>query len=105
MATVTFGDFEWEAEKASSNRRKHGVSFEEAAEAMRDPFSVDFEDILHPENTVTWQCRPAIASCMSSPPSEETACASSAPAWQRTMSDASTKKSPEPVEPSVESLE
>ena len=58
MATVIFGDFEWDGEKAYSNRRKHGVSFEEAAEAMRDPLSVDFDDIEHPENTVTLAMSP-----------------------------------------------
>ncbi|MFT3768827.1 MAG: BrnT family toxin [Minicystis sp.] len=58
MATVVFGDFEWDAEKASSNRRKHGVSFEEAAEAMRDPLSVDFEDVAHAENVVTLAMSP-----------------------------------------------
>ena len=58
VATVIFGDFEWDGEKADSNRRKHGVSFEEAAEAMRDPLSVDFEDIEHPENTVTLAMSP-----------------------------------------------
>jgi uncharacterized protein len=30
--------FEWDAQKASSNAEKHGVSFEEAAEAFLDPF-------------------------------------------------------------------
>ena len=58
MATVVFGDFEWDDEKASSNRTKHKVSFEEAAEAMRDPLSVDFEDLEHPENTVTLAMSP-----------------------------------------------
>jgi hypothetical protein len=58
VATVVFGDFEWDADKASSNRRKHQVSFEEAAEAMRDPLSVDFEDLEHPENTVTLAMSP-----------------------------------------------
>ncbi len=58
VATVVFGDFEWDAEKAFANRRKHSVSFEEAAEAMRDPFSVDFEDIAHPENTLTLAMSP-----------------------------------------------
>ena len=58
MATVVFGDFEWDADKASTNRRKHGVSFEEAAEAMRDPLSVDFEDLAHPENAVTLAMSP-----------------------------------------------
>jgi uncharacterized protein len=36
-------------------RRK---AFEEAAEAMLDPRSVDFEDIEHPENTVTLAMSP-----------------------------------------------
>jgi uncharacterized protein len=58
VATVIFGDFEWDSGKASSNRAKHAVSFEEAAEAMRDPRSVDFEDIAHPENTVTLAMSP-----------------------------------------------
>jgi uncharacterized protein len=30
--------FEWDAIKASSNAEKHGVTFEEAAEAFFDPF-------------------------------------------------------------------
>ena len=55
---MIFGDFDWDAEKASAKRRKHSVSFEEAAEAMRDPLSVVFEDIAHPENTVTLAMSP-----------------------------------------------
>lgn len=31
-------EFEWDEKKAKSNIRKHGVSFEEAAEAFLDPF-------------------------------------------------------------------
>jgi uncharacterized DUF497 family protein len=27
-ATVVFGDFEWDAEKAEENLRKHNISFE-----------------------------------------------------------------------------
>jgi uncharacterized protein len=30
-------EFEWDDEKAESNRRKHGVSFEEAATIFNDP--------------------------------------------------------------------
>jgi len=30
--------FEWDADKARSNRVKHGVTFEEAAEVFFDPF-------------------------------------------------------------------
>ena len=37
MATVIHGDFEWEADKASTNRRKHAVSFEEATTIFADP--------------------------------------------------------------------
>ncbi len=31
-------EFEWDAQKARSNVEKHGVTFEEAAEAFFDPF-------------------------------------------------------------------
>ena len=55
---ANFGDFEWDIEKASSNRRKHGVAFEEAAKAMRDPFAVDFEDLADPSKLVTLAMSP-----------------------------------------------
>lgn len=58
MAVVVFGDFEWDDQKAASNRRKHQVSFEEAAEAMRDPLAVDFEDVAHPDNLLTLAMSP-----------------------------------------------
>lgn len=31
--------FEWDADRAKGNLQKHGVTFEEAAEAFFDPFS------------------------------------------------------------------
>lgn len=31
------GDFEWDADKAKSNERKHGVSFREALTVFADP--------------------------------------------------------------------
>jgi uncharacterized DUF497 family protein len=31
-------EFEWDEDKAQSNVKKHGVTFEEAAEAFFDPF-------------------------------------------------------------------
>ena len=34
--------YEWEAEKAKANLRKHGVSFEEAATIFLDPLAVTF---------------------------------------------------------------
>lgn len=39
--------FRWHPEKARSNLRKHGVSFEEAASVFRDALSVTIGDPLH----------------------------------------------------------
>lgn len=36
MATVVFGDFEWDSRKAADNLRKHGVSFDEASTIFAD---------------------------------------------------------------------
>jgi uncharacterized protein len=36
VATVVFGDFEWDDVKAAENVRKHGVSFEEGASVFLD---------------------------------------------------------------------
>ena len=58
MTTVIYGDFEWDAEKAELNAAKHGVPFEEAAEAFTDPWSVDFADTLRPERLVTLAMSP-----------------------------------------------
>jgi uncharacterized DUF497 family protein len=41
--------FDWDPGKAQSNRRKHGVSFEEAATAFLDPDGLDGEDLGHSE--------------------------------------------------------
>ena len=48
MSTVVHGDFEWDDEKAASNLAKHGVTFQEAALSMKDPLSLDFEDVVEP---------------------------------------------------------
>jgi uncharacterized DUF497 family protein len=53
VPTVVYGDFEWDDAKASANEAKHGVRFEEAAEALTDPFSVDFNDAAQPDRLVT----------------------------------------------------
>lgn len=58
MPTVVHGDFEWDDDKASRNAAKHGVSFPEAAVAMQDPLSVDFDDLLEPANLVTLAASP-----------------------------------------------
>ncbi len=36
--------FEWDDQKAASNRRKHGVSFDEAREVFDDPNALDDAD-------------------------------------------------------------
>jgi uncharacterized protein len=42
--------FEWDDEKADSNLRKHGISFEEAKSVFYDLLSVTIPDILHSED-------------------------------------------------------
>lgn len=40
-------EFEWDSEKADSNLKKHGVSFDEAATAFADPLSLTIPDPDH----------------------------------------------------------
>jgi uncharacterized protein len=40
---------EWDPVKARTNRRKHGVTFEEAATIFTDPLSFTIPDPLHSE--------------------------------------------------------
>ncbi|MBS1961186.1 MAG: BrnT family toxin [Bdellovibrionales bacterium] len=35
---------EWDARKAESNRKKHGIRFEEAATVLLDPLAITFVD-------------------------------------------------------------
>lgn len=39
--------FEWDEEKAEANRKKHGVSFEEALAVFDDPYAVELIDEAH----------------------------------------------------------
>ena len=39
--------FEWDAQKASSNLRKHGVSFDEAVSVFADELALTFADTDH----------------------------------------------------------
>jgi uncharacterized DUF497 family protein len=39
--------FEWDAKKARTNRRKHGVSFDEACTVFDDPLAAIFTDEDH----------------------------------------------------------
>jgi len=40
-------NYEWDAKKAKTNLRKHGVSFEEAATVFLDPLAITFPDPDH----------------------------------------------------------
>ena len=42
--------FEWDPKKALLNLKRHGISFDEASTAFRDPLSQTIEDPLHSEN-------------------------------------------------------
>lgn len=44
--------FEWDPAKAAWNRRKHGVSFEEAATTFEDELARLFPDLRHEERFV-----------------------------------------------------
>lgn len=39
--------FEWDDLKAASNKKKHGISFEEATTVFGDPLARIFDDELH----------------------------------------------------------
>ena len=39
--------FNWDKEKATSNKRKHGVTFDEASTVFADPLAVIFDDEEH----------------------------------------------------------
>jgi len=43
-------EFEWDPVKAASNEEKHGVSFDEAATAFGDPFSLTIADPDHSDD-------------------------------------------------------
>ena len=43
-------EFSWDRAKAASNRRKHGVSFEEACTVFCDDFAVQFFDREHSDD-------------------------------------------------------
>lgn len=42
--------FEWDRQKAETNLRKHGVSFEEAQTVFTDPLAITLFDPDHSEN-------------------------------------------------------
>ncbi|MBX3243087.1 MAG: BrnT family toxin [Acidobacteria bacterium] len=48
-------EFEWDPRKAAANYRKHGVSFDEAAEAFFDENAVELYDDSHSEKEIRYQ--------------------------------------------------
>jgi uncharacterized protein len=44
--------FEWDETKARSNRRKHGVSFEEASTVFANPLAAIFPDPDHSQDEI-----------------------------------------------------
>jgi uncharacterized DUF497 family protein len=46
--------FEWDPTKAGLNRRKHGISFEEAAEVFRDPAALSLYDGRQADREDRW---------------------------------------------------
>jgi uncharacterized DUF497 family protein len=42
--------FSWDAGKATGSRKKHAVTFEEAATAFRDPEGLDWDDFEHSDS-------------------------------------------------------
>ena len=47
-------EFEWDLTKAEANRRKHGVSFVEAATAFLDPRMLTLYDEEHSDSEDRW---------------------------------------------------
>lgn len=47
-------EFEWDLTKARANRRKHGVSFEEAASAFGDSLAITYRDPDHSVGEMRW---------------------------------------------------
>lgn len=44
--------FEWDPRKAASNKRKHGISFEEAAECFKDPLALFLTEPAYPDRAI-----------------------------------------------------
>lgn len=40
-------EFEWDSGKATTNKRKHGITFQEAATVFGDPLAITFNDPDH----------------------------------------------------------
>ena len=47
-------DLEWDPDKAKRNRKRHGISFEQAATVFRDPRALSLFDDKHSETEDRW---------------------------------------------------
>lgn len=47
-------NFEWDATKAATNQRKHGVSFDRATTVFNDQFMLSIPDDEHSETEERW---------------------------------------------------
>lgn len=54
MTTVFDYHFEWDATKATSNQRKHGISFDLAATVFLDPLMISIPDKERSETEERW---------------------------------------------------
>ena len=48
-------EFEWDDEKSELNRRKHGLSFEEAVKAFDDQYGIEILDEQHSRAEIRYQ--------------------------------------------------
>ncbi|MBL0037684.1 MAG: BrnT family toxin [Nitrosomonadales bacterium] len=53
MVNLTY-DYEWDAHKAASNLKKHGVTFEQAASVFLDALALTVFDAAHSEHEERW---------------------------------------------------
>jgi hypothetical protein len=88
-------DFEWDDAKSASNKRKHGVTFEEAATVFGDALAVIFDDEVHSTGEAR-EIRSAIprraGSCSFPSPNDPARFASSALAGPRSRNGRTMKK-------------
>ena len=47
-------NFDWDPVKARENLRKHGISFERAAQVFLDPFAISIRDEAHSDTEDRW---------------------------------------------------
>ncbi len=52
--TIDLMTFDWDDEKAESNKKKHGVSFAEAATAFSDPNAIELLDGKNSDEEDRW---------------------------------------------------